>query len=92
MINDNQMSISGNVGFINEYLKIVRKYGNELSFLDIDHSRGYRVDIVVAFRKLKHSLAEYLTISLFFRFFAYAVVISVTHTKYLRVDFRILTR
>ena len=36
IINDNNMSISGNVGFINEYLKIVRKYGNEFSFLDIE--------------------------------------------------------
>lgn len=36
IINDNNMSISGNVGFINEYLKIVRKYGNEFTFLDIE--------------------------------------------------------
>lgn len=36
IINDNNKSISDNVGFINEYLKIVRKYGNEFSFLDIE--------------------------------------------------------
>lgn len=36
IINDNNMSISDNVGFVNEYLKIVRKYGNEITFLDIE--------------------------------------------------------
>ncbi|MDE7192316.1 MAG: 1-deoxy-D-xylulose-5-phosphate synthase [Clostridia bacterium] len=36
IINDNNMSISDNVGFINEYLKIVRKYGNEFTFLDME--------------------------------------------------------
>ncbi|MDE6372408.1 MAG: 1-deoxy-D-xylulose-5-phosphate synthase, partial [Clostridia bacterium] len=36
IINDNNMSISDNVGFVNEYLKIVRKYGNEFTFLDME--------------------------------------------------------
>lgn len=36
IINDNNMSISDNVGFINEYLKILRRHGSESSFLDIE--------------------------------------------------------
>ncbi len=36
IINDNNMSISDNVGFINEYLKISRRHGSESSFLDIE--------------------------------------------------------
>ncbi len=36
IINDNNKSISDNVGFINEYLKMIRKYGEEFSFLDLE--------------------------------------------------------
>ncbi|MDE6758222.1 MAG: 1-deoxy-D-xylulose-5-phosphate synthase [Clostridia bacterium] len=36
IINDNNKSISDNVGFVNEYLKIVRKYGNEISCFNIE--------------------------------------------------------
>ena len=36
IINDNNKSISDNVGFINDYLKIVRKYGNEIECLNIE--------------------------------------------------------
>ncbi|MDE6189026.1 MAG: 1-deoxy-D-xylulose-5-phosphate synthase, partial [Clostridia bacterium] len=36
IINDNNMSISDNVGFINEYLKIVRKYGSDMPMLNIE--------------------------------------------------------
>ncbi|MDE7215842.1 MAG: hypothetical protein K2O08_03445, partial [Clostridia bacterium] len=36
IINDNNKSISDNVGFINDYLKIVRKYGNEISIPNIE--------------------------------------------------------
>ena len=56
IINDNNMSISGNVGFINEYLKIVRKYGNEFSFLDIEmlnNIDGHNISDLVG--KLKYA-------------------------------------
>ncbi len=36
IINDNNKSISDNVGFVNDYLKIVRKYGNEISLPNIE--------------------------------------------------------
>ena len=36
IINDNNKSISDNVGFVNDYLKIVRKYGNEIDCLNIE--------------------------------------------------------
>ncbi|MDE6472423.1 MAG: 1-deoxy-D-xylulose-5-phosphate synthase [Clostridia bacterium] len=36
IINDNNMSISDNVGFINEYLKVLRNHGNESTFFDIE--------------------------------------------------------
>ena len=59
IINDNNMSISGNVGFINEYLKIVRRYGNEFSFLDIEmlnNVDGHNIsDLVGKLRYAKNS-------------------------------------
>ncbi|MBD5100107.1 MAG: 1-deoxy-D-xylulose-5-phosphate synthase [Clostridiales bacterium] len=36
IINDNNKSISDNVGFVNDYLKIVRKYGDEISYMNIE--------------------------------------------------------
>lgn len=36
IINDNDMSISNNVGFVNRYLHFVRQYGDDIPFLDID--------------------------------------------------------
>ena len=36
IINDNDMSISNNVGFVNKYLHFVRQYGEDIPFLDID--------------------------------------------------------
>ncbi|MCX4362533.1 MAG: 1-deoxy-D-xylulose-5-phosphate synthase [Clostridia bacterium] len=65
VINDNQMSISGNVGFINEYLKIVRKYGNELSFLDIEmlnNVDGHNISDLIG--KLKYAKNSSKTIIL----------------------------
>lgn len=36
IINDNDMSISNNVGFINKYLHFVRQYGESIPYLNID--------------------------------------------------------
>lgn len=59
IINDNNMSISGNVGFINEYLKIVRKYGNEFSVLNIEmlnNIDGHNIpDLIGKLRYAKNS-------------------------------------
>ncbi|MDE5548780.1 MAG: 1-deoxy-D-xylulose-5-phosphate synthase [Clostridia bacterium] len=59
IINDNNKSISDNVGFINEYLKIVRKYGNEISFLNIEtlnNIDGHNIsDLIGKLRYAKNS-------------------------------------
>lgn len=59
IINDNNMSISDNVGFINEYLKVVRKYGEERSFLDIEMlnvADGHNIaDLIGKLRYAKNS-------------------------------------
>lgn len=36
IINDNDMSISGNVGFVNKYLHFVRLYGEDIPFVEAD--------------------------------------------------------
>ena len=59
IINDNNMSISDNVGFVNEYLNIVRKYGNEIPFLGIEtltNINGHNVsDLIGKLRYAKNS-------------------------------------
>ena len=43
IINDNDMSISGNVGFVNKYLHFVRLYGEEIPFIEADKKgKGYK--------------------------------------------------
>lgn len=58
IVNDNNKSISDNVGFINKYLKFVRKYGNEIGFSDIEtlnNIDGHNVsELVGKLRYAKH--------------------------------------
>ena len=59
IINDNNKSISDNVGFVNDYLKIVRKYGNEISCLNIEtlnNIDGHNIsDLIGKLRYAKNS-------------------------------------
>lgn len=59
IINDNDMSISGNVGFVNKYLHFVRMYGEDIPFVDVDiltNIDGHNLpDLVGKFKYAKNS-------------------------------------
>lgn len=59
IINDNDMSISGNVGFVNKYLRFVRRYGEDIPFVDADiltNIDGHNIpDLVGKLKYAKHS-------------------------------------
>lgn len=59
IINDNDMSISGNVGFVNKYLHFVRLYGEDIPFIDADiltNIDGHNIpDLVGKFKYAKNS-------------------------------------
>lgn len=65
IINDNDMSISGNVGFVNKYLHFVRLYGEDIPFIEADiltNIDGHNIPDLVG--KLKYAKNSQKTVVL----------------------------